>query len=193
MPNKNTQKSNIKQAATKLFAENGYLETNLWNIASASKISKGGIYHHYLKKEDILFDILNDFLDQLLGNIELELKNIEGNQAKLEYIISRHILISADHMNKAKVLVRHSYCLPSKKFQIIAKKEKKYYQIVYDVISEFLGKGISKEKLTAITFSLWGICNWTYIWYDPRKGLTPENVAEIFKNVFIDGAKKAVT
>src|SRR4030042_7129177 len=193
MLNKNTRKSKIKTAATKLFADNGYLETNLWNIASASKISKGGIYHHYLKKEDILFDILNDFLDQLLGNIELELKNIEGNQVRLEYIISRHISISVDHMNEAKVLIKHSYCLPSKKFQIIAKKEKKYFQMVCDVISELLGGGVSKERLTAITFSLWGICNWMYIWYDPKKTLTPEDIAGIFKTVFIRGVKRAAT
>ena len=34
---------------------------------------------------------------------------------------------------------------------------------------------------------LLGICNWTYKWYDPTGGLTPDGLAELIFQLFFQG------
>ena len=57
-----TQKELIKmtaiaKVAAKLFNEEGYLETSMEDISAAAKLSKGGIYHYFSSKNEILYFI----------------------------------------------------------------------------------------------------------------------------------------
>ena len=64
----------IGNAAVKLFNEKGYLETTMDEISSAAKMSKGGIYHYFYTKSEILFFILNNFMDILTGGIGAKIR-----------------------------------------------------------------------------------------------------------------------
>lgn len=50
----------IKSVALRLFAQKGYLNTTLEEIAGAVGITKGGIYYYFRSKERLLLDILDD-------------------------------------------------------------------------------------------------------------------------------------
>lgn len=53
----------IKQIALELFADNGYHNTSIQKIAQKAEISKGLLYNYFKSKEDLLNEIINDFLD----------------------------------------------------------------------------------------------------------------------------------
>ena len=180
----------IAGVSAKLFEKKGYLATNMEEISSTAKISKGAIYYYFSKKEDILFFILDVVIDALLGDLEAQLEEIGSSASKVQFVISRHLEIYSKNVAECKVLLYDSHCLPRRKFEVIAEKERKYYRIVSGVLSEFLGGDIQKEKLTAVTFALFGMCNWTYVWYDTRKSLTGEDVANIFGTILMRGIKK---
>lgn len=40
--------------AARLFSEKGYEQTSIQDILDALKLSKGGLYHHFKSKEEIL-------------------------------------------------------------------------------------------------------------------------------------------
>lgn len=57
-----------------MFVEKGFKNTVITDIMNASRLSTGGIYHHYKSKDEILYDIieedykkLEDYLDELLS------------------------------------------------------------------------------------------------------------------------------
>src|SRR4030043_2482277 len=81
----------IGKAASKLFDEKGYLETSLRDISNAAKLSKGGIYHYFANKHEILYFILDNYMDLLLGGLERELKDISDNALKIRHILFRHL------------------------------------------------------------------------------------------------------
>ncbi|MGI6004291.1 MAG: helix-turn-helix domain-containing protein [Christensenellales bacterium] len=58
-------KTNIFNAAVKLFAQKGYNVVTVREIAAAAKANEGVIYYHYKNKEDILNDIFNAFEKKL--------------------------------------------------------------------------------------------------------------------------------
>jgi AcrR family transcriptional regulator len=84
--------TSIAKAAAKLFDEKGYLETSMDDISSAAKLSKGGIYHYFSSKNEILYFISTNFMGFLLKDLEQQLEKIGGNLEKIQFIISRHIL-----------------------------------------------------------------------------------------------------
>ena len=178
--------SKIGNAAVKLFNERGYLETTMDEISSAAKMSKGGIYHYFLTKSEILFFILNNFMDLLLEGLEEKLDGVEGDLEKIKFLIYRHIEYHTKYPSVSKTLLQQGHLLRSE-YKTIAEKEKKYYQIVASVLSDFWGGRIEKERLTAITFTLFGMCNWIYSWYNPKGPVTAQELSEIIYQIFTRG------
>ncbi len=58
------RKQQIIQASLKLFREKGYEQTTVSNIIDEAGISKGGFYHHYDSKEQLLEDIAQMFIER---------------------------------------------------------------------------------------------------------------------------------
>ena len=177
----------IQKAAAKVFNEKGFLETTITDIASAARISKGGIFHYFPTKSEILYHILSEYMDLVLEELDRDLKNFEVGSSRIQFIISNHIDLYDRNTAEAKLLLHEAHNLSSKQFKIIAEKEKKYFQIVVNILSDFLNGFTSKEKLTGITFTLFGMLNWIYSWYSPRGALTPKELSEIIYNIFTKG------
>jgi AcrR family transcriptional regulator len=53
------RRSQIAEAALDLFLGNGYHNTNVREIALASKISVGSLFNYFTNKEEILFYVLD--------------------------------------------------------------------------------------------------------------------------------------
>jgi len=179
--------ANIAKAAAKLFDEEGYLETSMNDISTAAKLSKGGIYHYFSSKNEILYFISTHFMGLLLKNLEQELKEIEDNFEKIQFIISRHIGFYTKYIAEAKTTLHEGHLLPPEYFKIIAEQERQYHEIVNKVLSDFLGRQISKDQLKVLTFILFGTCNGIYYWYDPKGSMTPEELSKIISNILCKG------
>lgn len=179
--------ASIAKAAAKLFNEKGYVETSMDDISAAAKLSKGGIYHYFSSKNEILFFISTHFMGLLLKGLEEEMKKIEDSFEKIRFIISRHIEFYTNYISEAKTVIHEGHLLPSGYFKIIAEQERQYHHIVSNVLSDCFDGRISKDQLKVITFILFGTCNGIYFWYDPKGPLTPQELSEIISNILCQG------
>jgi len=177
----------IAKAAAKLFNEKGYLETSMDDISNAAHLSKGGIYHYFSSKDEILFFISANFMDLLLGGLEDELERIGDCFSKIKYFISRHIKFYSQYLSEAKTVIHEAHLLPSKYFSVIAEKERQYHQIVSEILFDFFEGKIEKDHLKAVAFILFGTCNGIYYWYNPKGSITPENLSEIIGDILCVG------
>ncbi|MFB3925168.1 MAG: TetR/AcrR family transcriptional regulator [Syntrophales bacterium] len=190
MLNRTLEKTSlVEREAAKLFDKIGYLETSLKDVSKASKLSKGGIYHYFSNKHEILFSIINNYLDHLLEGLEDDLKKIDDLSSKIEFIVFRHLQMYNKKSPEAKATLIYSRNLPSKYFKIIAKKQKQYAQVLTDILEEFFkdADGIKKEKAKAISYSLFGMCNSIMYWYDPKGKVTLEELSRIIYDIFMKG------
>jgi len=177
----------IGRAASKLFEKKGYLETSLRDISAAAKISKGGIYHYFSNKHEILYFILDKYMDVQLSGLEEELKEMSDSVSKIQFIMFRHLKLYNKNVPEAKALLIDAHNLPSKYFKIVAVKEKKYTQIVTDVLLEFFDGQVPMDKIKAISYTMFGMCNSIMYWYDPKGPVTLEELSEICYNIFLRG------
>lgn len=82
------RKQEILQAALKLFISKGYEKTSTNDILEALKLSRGGLYHHFISKEDILDSAIDMILRAEIAEAEEKI-NDEKLPAveKLKYLI----------------------------------------------------------------------------------------------------------
>jgi len=177
----------IGKIAAALFNQKGYLETSMDDISLAAQLSKGGIYHYFSSKHEILYFISTNYMDLLLKDLEQELKKIDDHFSRIRFIISRHIDAYTKYTSEAKTTLHEAHLLPPEYFKIYSRKEGRYYRIVADVLSQVIGKHISKSRLRVVTFTLFGMCNWIYHWYKPKGYVNPTELSEIITNIFSKG------
>lgn len=58
-------KAALLEEATKLFAEHGYAETSLEQVATATRVTRGAVYHHFAGKQ-ALFEAVLEAQERLL-------------------------------------------------------------------------------------------------------------------------------
>lgn len=77
-------KERIVDAARRLFAEKGYQQTTMMDIARETELSEAAPYEYFKGKEDLLLTIPDIWVSDLLGELEDQLFGIEGAFNKLK-------------------------------------------------------------------------------------------------------------
>ncbi len=183
----------IVKAAATLFDKNGYIETSLKDISTAAGLSKGGIYHYFSNKHEILYFILDNYMDRLLGGLEEELKEIPDSPSKIQFIMFRHLKHYNRQVPEARALLNHAHNLPAEYFTVVANKEKRYGRILTDVLSGLFNGNMDMHKLKAISFIMFGMCNSIMYWYDPQGPVTLEELSQICYDTFMDGTTSYIS
>jgi TetR/AcrR family transcriptional regulator, cholesterol catabolism regulator len=190
---KQTKRMNaIAKVSARLFAEKGYMETSMDAIAAAAKVTKGGVYHYFGSKTDILYLICSTYVDIDLENLEQSLSTIETTSEKIKFIIFRHVKHYTKHRFAAKTLTNEAYNLPLRYFKEVEAREKRYFSIVSGVLSQRPGQGDRKDVVTALAFTLFGMMNWIYSWYDPKGRMKPEELSQLIYDVFTTGINNPI-
>lgn len=177
----------IEKVAAALFQEKSYLETSLKDIADAAGLTKGGIYHYFSSKDEILHFVLDHFMSEGLEDIEEKLRGIKDCRVKIRSLISHTIQHYVEATAGAKIFFHDSRLLPAVYLEALEEKERKYLEITTDILREFFGDIIKAGQLTSLAFLLLGMCSWTFLWYSPRGPVDPQELSEIIYNVFVTG------
>ena len=81
----------ILKVATEVFAEKGFNESTISQIAKKAKIAEGGIYVYFKNKEDLLFSIPEERMEYFLSGLHEHLEGINGALPKLRKLIWYHL------------------------------------------------------------------------------------------------------
>lgn len=179
----------VVRAAAKLFDQNGYIETSLKDISIEAGLSKGGIYHYFSSKNDILYYILDNYMDLLLGKVEEEIGKIHDPEEKIRYLMDRHLKHYNSQVPEARALLYHARVLPPEELHCVVQKQKKYANILTGILAQMAGKNSDINKLKAASYFIFGMYNSIMHWYDPDGPIPLDDISEICYNLFMDGWK----
>lgn len=185
---RSTKKMNaIAKVGAELFSKKGFAETSMQDISVAAKLSKGGIYHYFPSKTELLYYILDNFMEIVLKDLKEEIDKIDNSLEKVKRLIFRHVELYPKHMDEARTLFHEVQNLPPESFKKLITKEREYYRITADVLSGFFGSSVDKNRITAMTFVLLGMCNSIYAWYNPKNPVSPRQLSQIIFDILTDG------
>lgn len=95
----------ILDAAVGIFAEKGYHDTAVDDIARASETSKGAIYFHFPNKQGIFLALVEYLAGQLIDRMESAIESEKGGIAKVEAALRSVLEAFAAHRGLARILL----------------------------------------------------------------------------------------
>lgn len=188
-------RNDIINAALNLFLNKGFHPTTVTDIVTAAGCSKGGFYHHFSSKDELLLHIHNTFITYELNMGMAAMQRPVSATERLKQIIIdlvESIEIFRPHVT---VFFEERRVLSSDKFSLVTEKRDQYENLVHELIKEGVRKGEFHSDLNTkiATLALFGMCNWTYQWLRPNGSLTAREIAEIFFDIFFNGIRNRTT
>ena len=188
----------ILRTAARLFQQRGYDATSMNDVAAALKLSKGGLYHHFQSKDEILFEIMNHAMELTQERVIGPASLISDPAARLRALIRLHIeVVLSPRDREITVMLHENHPLPPALRKRINQRKKEYVHFVENLIAE-VQKDFNKTKhLTpgsqgtvsarAAAFALLGMINWIYQWYKPEGELQANNLIPQFTELLFGG------
>ena len=192
----------ILRTAARLFQQQGYDGTSMNDVAAALKLSKGGLYHHFQSKDEILFDLMSHAMDITEERVIAPVKAIADPVERLRTLIRRHIaVVLSERDREITVMLHENHPLtPALRKRINARK-KDYVHFVENLIADVQSakaqahaqnsrSGSANKTVTprAAAFALMGMLNWIYQWYRPDGALQEESLVQQYTEIFFQGA-----
>jgi len=184
-------KKRIIEKATDLFYKHGFVKASIRDIVQSVGVTNSTVYIHFKNKDEILFSIIEDIGSLLLKQLNSAVEKHDDPLDCLKNMIFRHVRLIKDKRKEIKILMEEQYQLPDNLGKRALHRHRQIYDLYYQKISELEAVGLLRAvDKTVAAFSLIGMINWSYKWFEERKRLSIEEVAEHIVNIFFGGILK---
>jgi AcrR family transcriptional regulator len=183
-----TVRDDIITAATRVFSLRGYHAASMAEIAGEVGIRKPSLYHHVRKKEDLLFAIHEQLIDELMQETTAALDAAATPEERVRQILQVSMSFVARHRDGVTVFLQERREMSGERWSELVIKRDRYERLVSRVIAE----GISSRRFVDVppeiaARALLAMANWGYTWFDPTGELSAESVANIFAEIALNG------
>jgi AcrR family transcriptional regulator len=180
----------ILRTAARLFQQRGYDATSMNDVAAALKLSKGGLYHHFQSKDEILFEIMNHAMELTEERVLAPVRSIADPVERLRALIRLHIeVVLSPRDREITVMLHENHPLPPALRKRINHRKKEYVHFVESLIADVQRNRSAKGAVSprAAAFALLGMINWIYQWYKPEGELQANNLIPQFTELLFGG------
>jgi len=180
----------ILRTAARLFQQRGYDATSMNDVAAALKLSKGGLYHHFQSKDEILFEIMDHAMEITRERVLAPSRSILDPEDRLRFLIRRHMeVVLSPRDREITVMLHENHPLPPTLRKRINQRKKEYVHFVESLIADVQRSKHSKGAVSprAAAFALLGMINWIYQWYKPEGKLQADNLIPQFTDLLLGG------
>jgi len=176
----------ILDSACGIFAEKGYHNASVRDVAAATGVSPAGLYYYFPSKEELLFLILDLAMTSLLGRVSEALSEVPEPEARVRAIIRAHLAFFSSHPGEMRVLAREWEALTGDFRKKILARQRQYAGMVIRTLRLLHPDG-SRTDLRAGAMALFGMLEWMYQGYVPERDCTIEELGDRFSRIFLQG------
>ncbi len=188
-----SRRDELLELAAAMFAERGLRATTVRDIADSAGILSGSLYHHFKSKEQMVEEVLRDFLDWLFDRyreiVDTEpdpLERLKGLfMTSFEAIEHRHAQVVI-YQDEAKRLSS----LPQ--FDFVEARNREQRQMWVDVLTAGVKDGCFRPDLDVdLVYRFIRDTTWVSVrWYQPGGPLTAEQVGRQYLAIVLGGITK---
>jgi AcrR family transcriptional regulator len=191
MPENVTKRKMLNKART-LFWSKGYNATSVRDIARAYGCKPANVYNFFSKKEDILFEVLLEEMEQIIDPIKvLEDDETSHPEVQLRMLIESHLKVTLSYRRSAKLLfdVELDNLSSTQRKKIVGMRDD-YDRIIRKIIGRGLKEGcFSNVDPKLAGFMIASMITRTRIWYHPRKGATVSQLSDFIYKFALNGMR----
>ena len=134
---KSTKYNRILEAAVKIFAEQGFFQSTVSQIAKEAGVADGTIYLYFKNKEDILVQFYSYKARQVFARFREEVDGADTAVEKLRKLIYRHLEEFQNDKNMAMVYRAETH----KNSRLVEEQIKEMSKMYHDIVSEIVEQG----------------------------------------------------
>lgn len=177
----------VVRGAAEVFAEHGYDQTTIQDLADAIGLAAGGIYHYVGSKEHLLACIFNQLMDPLLDRAR-ELLDTEAPPAEqLRALVRLWVTHVTEHRDHMLVFQQERHVIErGEQWAGVRASRKRFERLLDDVLERVHQNGelALADKRLAVS-ALLGMVNHTAQWYRPRGRLSPVEIADGYVDLLL--------
>jgi AcrR family transcriptional regulator len=153
--------------AARVICEKGYEGTSIQDIADACHLTKAGVYHYFVAKQEIL-DVICDAAMAATERVISDGLRRPGSPARrLERMAEQYADLALSYPGLL-VFIRHFDDLSDVMQGQMRKRGRRLAAMLRHVIDEGVAEGVFEAPNSAIAvLGLFGSVNWTQSWYNP--------------------------
>lgn len=185
-----SRRDELLELAASMFAERGLRATTVRDIADSAGILSGSLYHHFSSKEEMVDEVLRNFLDWLFTRYH-EIVDTEPNplerlkglfMASFEAIEHRHaqVVIYQDEAKRLSGQDRFSY---------VEERNRQQRKMWLDLLNQGVEEGYFRPDIDVdLVYRFIRDTTWVSVrWYQPGGPLTAEEVGRQYLAIVLGG------
>jgi AcrR family transcriptional regulator len=181
----------VEQAAAKLFAVRGYHSTSVRDIARELGMNQSSLYHYFKSKEEILFKLMNDAMDEALKVLEGISASRLSPEKRLLKILGFYTRYYTKEQERETLLVNEMNSLGEASRAILIEKQRRYVSLIRSMLNDLKARGLMKEiHPTVAAFAFFGMVHYTIKWYRRDGEIDVERLADSYVEIFTRGILK---
>lgn len=182
----------ILLAAIRVFAQNGFFNSKVADVAKDAGVADGTVYLYFKNKEDLLTSIFNYTIDEAIETARKELAETTNPEQQIRKLAHLHLKLMGRDENLAKVFQVE---LRQLKFmeQFSTTKLSVYFELIRTAIAEGQNSGSFNSRINpqiAAKVLYGALDEMVTNWILTNKEYTLSEMADPVVDIFLNGVKQ---
>lgn len=190
----NSRRDELLRIAAGLFAEKGFKNTTVRDIADAAGILSGSLYHHFDSKESMVDEILRTFQEELFGQYDEILASDLDPLARLEQAVLVSFVAIDQHRDEVAIFQNEAaYLLTFDRFAYLADRNRQSREVWLTLLQNGIDAGVLRSDLDLeLTYRFIRDTVWVAVsWYRPGGRRTHTEIAKQYLSILLEGIHHA--
>ncbi|GAB4054579.1 TetR/AcrR family transcriptional regulator [Catellatospora paridis] len=181
----------ILAAACELFAEQGYDATSVQQVVDRAGVTKGGLYHYFGAKEDLLVEMYRAIFSERLTALDTILAQGRDPEWTLRAIIDDIVVGTAAMRQESAAVSRELATMDSGRTQRLQADWRRYQEAVRSLIRQAQQDGAFSPVASpeVVSWSIFGVTNSLHTWFRPDGPKPAETIARELADFVLAGLK----
>jgi AcrR family transcriptional regulator len=176
----------ILDSAAALFARVGYPNAKMQDIAQACGATKSMLYHYFPTKDELLFEMLTEHMNQVIAALEEALQATGTPHQRLLALVQAYTQKSAQARRRHVTTMNDQKFLPKALQTPLIEMQDQVIDMTARLLRE-LKPGMPDRVYKPYTMMLIGTLNWTDFWFKPGGPMKAQELCERITHLFLHG------
>lgn len=188
--NDQSMATRLRAEAALLFRSQGYSNTTIRQLGERLGVTGATLYHYTSNKESLLYEICLESLQRISTDLKNARAGMPGSLDRLRSMFRAHTVRALGDRDLHATMLTEFRELSAVHRQRVVRERGKYESLWRQELEAGQAAGVIRSDISAklLTLSLLNLLNWTIFWYEPDGDLSPEELADVFANVYLEGA-----
>jgi TetR/AcrR family transcriptional regulator, cholesterol catabolism regulator len=184
-----TTSDRIIRHTTELFARKGFHATGVQEICETVGLGRGALYYHIKSKEQLLYTISISLVADMLNRAQQIVESELSTEAMIRALGRQLLRNLAEHRSGWRVSLYESQALSKPLRDEVLRARDEYERMWAAVLAHGADQGLVKPVSPLMLRGILGLLNSTFLWLDAEGPQAPDDVADIYIDLLLDGLR----